>query len=496
MTLLGVKVAQWIVPVFALSIFLPALKDLGYSPFDLEFVTLGVFAFVIGGLFALLLKKNKSSLWLVNAIFVYIILDGFFFYNPVWPTILAFIIWIFHEKIEEKELDFSLLIFSLFWLVSVFLIPSQTFSYHFAQKADADASNRPPIVHIILDEQMSPTSIKNTEFKNYRDTIVRGYEKRGFTIFPNIVSNSTSTQISLSNMVGFDDTNLANNILHGVEGFTHQVKRNLYFDALHDSGYKINVIQSNYLDFCKHKYVSSCVTYSRATDGHEMTRFHEAIYPRIIVAIYELNNRFFETKKSVSGVALYRLIIRFLKKLNVGPSHESVFFTRPATVLNVVDNMSRTLASIKPGNVYFAHLLMPHFPYVVDESCQLAESDEWAVPNRHNYIKQDVNFIFERYWKQSECINQKLFGLIDIVMSQSSGQQAIWIVHGDHGARLSKRELQLKAEFSVDDYFGTFLTIKANQSSLNIISEKMSLQSNIHNVINSIVSQRNEVLGK
>ena len=91
------------------------------------------------------------------------------------------------------------------------------------------------------------------------------------------------------------------------------------------------------------------------------------------------------------------------------------------------------------GHAFFAHLLLPHYPYVFDERCELRSSTSDWLTNRISstdvliYNTPDSRAQkYERYAEQTRCLLTLLDGLLDGLESRGLLDDAIIVVHGDH----------------------------------------------------------------
>jgi hypothetical protein len=130
--------------------------------------------------------------------------------------------------------------------------------------------------------------------------------------------------------------------------------------------------------------------------------------------------------------------------------------------LRVFDIIARDVANAAPGDMYFAHVLIPHAPYVYDRSCKLRDPDNWVdrpdpVPRLRRY---------ELYLEQVECIYNRLQKAFDMWRRARVFDRAKIIIQGDHGSRLYLTEptVDNRDELRESDYvdsFSTLLAVKA-----------------------------------
>jgi hypothetical protein len=137
----------------------------------------------------------------------------------------------------------------------------------------------------------------------------------------------------------------------------------------------------------------------------------------------------------------------------------------------VVAEAQQGLATIEPGRAFVLHVLVPHFPYMLDQACNLKPVGDWRVPPRYDKrAKRDE--VYSAYWDQAACADRLAMELVSAVQATPFGQQAIIIVHGDHGSRIGRDTPQASREESLQ----TFLAVKTQGSTGKLHTEEVNLQ--------------------
>jgi sulfatase-like protein len=96
------------------------------------------------------------------------------------------------------------------------------------------------------------------------------------------------------------------------------------------------------------------------------------------------------------------------------------------------DHLTRTLAAIAevpkiPGPVFtFAHLLVPHAPYVFDRDCRPATQRAGSSRSKHAAVA---------YVEQIQCLNQMALDLVTTLL-RTSEIPPIILLQGDHGSKM------------------------------------------------------------
>jgi hypothetical protein len=421
-----------------LAIFIPTLTDLGYWPLDAETVIYGGLSLVLAGLFTLIGRFHPSVDRFLIGLLVYWIADAFFFDGPAIPVIAGIAVLVLLHTRLENTLRPMLMIFGLVFVVSNVAVGGRPLLTETAAKASSSAASqpadkRPPIVHIILDAFMSPQAgaRNGTLDHTLAETIADDYVKRGFRLYASARSANYYTHVSVSNMLGLgDQSQPVDYNVQRVHEDLHLIRNNLWARHLKSLGYRITTIGNDYIDLCTAE-IDECYTYRAYGDGHLVSRFGIGFPQRTAIALRTIDRRWYK-KGDTGKVALYREIDKLLTKTGLRSQPIDVSAARIASTLTVLDELSSRVGDIRPGEVYLAHILLPHTPYILNQDCGLEPSSKW-VP-RNELTMSDAES-YERFSQQMICTHRRTLALIDSVVASPSGKDAIFFIHGDHGAR-------------------------------------------------------------
>ncbi len=120
----------------------------------------------------------------------------------------------------------------------------------------------PPVVHIILDEHISPSGLPSdfAESPTARQAIDATF--RDFKLYTHVFSRFAETKYSLTSMMNGDRGADIGEILKG-EGSVFTPTENAWIDRLKSEGYAVKVYQSTWFDICgSTASVDACYTYS------------------------------------------------------------------------------------------------------------------------------------------------------------------------------------------------------------------------------------------
>jgi hypothetical protein len=411
---------------------------MGYWLLDAETLIYGGISLVLAGLFTLIGRIHPSVDRFLAGLLVYWIADAFFFDGPAVPVIAGIaVLALLHTRLKNT-LRPMLLIFGLVFLVSNVAVGAHPLLAKTAKVSPAaapqPAGKGPPIVHIILDGFMSPQAAASMGTLDHAvaEAIADDYLKRGFRVYTAARSVHYRTHVSVSNMLGLDDQSQpADYNVQRVHEDLYHVRDNHWARQLKSLGYRITVIGVDYIDLCTEE-IDACFTYRADGDGHIVSRFGIGIPQRTDIALRAIDRRWYH-KGATGTVALYREIDKLLIKVGFRSKPIDVSVARIGNALTVLDDeLPSRLGEIRPGEAYLAHVLLPHSPYVLNEDCGLEPSSEW-VPRRTLDLS-DVES-YERLSLQMICTHRRTLALIDAILAGPSGKDAVFFIHGDHGAR-------------------------------------------------------------
>ena len=125
------------------------------------------------------------------------------------------------------------------------------------------------------------------------------------------------------------------------------------------------------------------------------------------------------------------------------------------------------------GHAFFAHLLLPHYPYVFDRRCELRPRTSDWLTNRiastdllvYNTADSRAQK-YERYAEQVRCVLTLLDDLLDDLDERGLLDDAIIVVNGDHGSRIpvhfpSGTDAGERRADATSDFSDTFSTLYA-----------------------------------
>lgn len=342
--------------------------------------------------------------------------------------------------------------------------------------ATTPASNAPLLIHIILDEHIGVEGLppEIDAARELRGELIEFYTSRGFRLFGGAYSEYANTFNAVANLLNFTDRDVNQSFLKpGADGRAWDLSDSAYFSMLQQRGYQLDVYQSTYVDLCHANDVrpGSCLTYPVASLGSfqelPLRAWEKA---RFIVAALLPRSR----TLLLLNTAYDRIVRQPLARHGVDvpswwlepPSFGAL--QAPAVLKQLTDDI---LAHPR-GHAFFAHLMVPHYPYVFDERCELRpRAADWLT----NHIAPTYSLVYntaesralkyERYTAQVRCVLRMLDNLLDTLDSRGLLADATIVVNGDHGSRIAEHfptGRTLRGGVLTDtDYRDTFSTLYA-----------------------------------
>ncbi|MCZ6799518.1 MAG: hypothetical protein O7F12_03435 [Nitrospirae bacterium] len=341
-------------------------------------------------------------------------------------------------------------------------------------------SSLPRLIHIILDEHIGidgiPTGISGG--KALQENLIDFYHTYGFRLFPSAFSHYFQTYDSIPSLLNFSaDNDQQTNILPNISGKNHTLLRNTYFEILAKTGYHINVLAPQFIDYCVHSPtpIHNCYTYNsfemKAVIDLEITvsqkvglllsrYFSESYLKNFIVKKHYQNMRVVGTK--LFGISLPPWSWE---------SSESSLRMHSINTMHILNNLGESILAIPPGNAFFVHLLFPHYPYIAHADCSIIDPMAWkdryidkTNPRVGNTV-ESRKVRYQLYFDQLSCLYSRLDELFKQMQASRIYDDSIIIIHGDHGSRISIREplvsnRDVLTDEDIIDGFSTLFAVK------------------------------------
>ncbi len=318
-------------------------------------------------------------------------------------------------------------------------------------------SELPPVVHLILDGHTGFEGIPaelDAETRVY-ERMRRFYGDHGFVAFGKAYSRYHSTSDSISNALNFVARDDNHAFFKGKFKPGKDLSENAYLDLMAARGYRLEVLQTDYLDLCgAHgaSKVAACDTYVLEAVG--------AIRDATLGA---------KEKAQVIGGGFVRLstVLTALRKETplfgfLGKSSDRL---SSLSAMPILEALPAQVAEMPAGTLRLFHILLPHYPFAYDAECRLRESpeawlnayDEALRPAKNDAASRELRW--HAYLEQMHCLYSRLEGVVQAAEKRG----AVVILHGDHGSRIvgwaARAENQKR--LSPQDYIDSFSTLFA-----------------------------------
>lgn len=333
-------------------------------------------------------------------------------------------------------------------------LTKQTVTWASEETLDAKLN---PILHIILDEHLGVEGFENRSSgeTRTRELLKSFYVSNGFRLFGGAYSNFDETFNSLPNMLNnsLSDRNWEY-IGTGSDGFS-TITRNAYLVSLSRQGYGIRVYQSLYFNFCETPDVRllSCISYNYTGLGNlDALTDNASVRASLVLARYLNRSRLYGLARSyyqeLAARGLFNL--RRIENNNFAPLASYPFF----------EVLAREIAQNPNGQVFFAHLLIPHRPFMFDSRCAIVLDQPYD--NLERMSDPWLSAYREAYHEQVACTTRQLGNLFAAMKKAGSFDRTTIVVHGDHGSRIQPARRHPNRNLAdIRSRYSTLLAVKA-----------------------------------
>ena len=333
-----------------------------------------------------------------------------------------------------------------------------------ASAAGSTAGDDPPVfIHILLDEHAGLAGIAPVSVDGplVRRTVRQLYADYGFRLYERAFSQHDRTVASVPSTLNLVPYVKDAYVPYRQVAEGHVVTRNAYFDLMKRRGYRLQVWQMNYLDFCSAEPAAIDLCRSHPFDGIGNLQAVPAPSGRkawFIVNMYLRLSFFAQDLKKRYGV-LRRALGDDGHSLPLWRMAEDG--TGPLPALPFFDDLIAAAARARPGQMLFAHLLFPHYPYLVDRDCRFRPAlDDWG--RRSALDDSDPGAADRRrralYYDQVLCATKKLRVLFEGMRENGVFERARIFIHSDHGSKISSTAAHVnnQGKLSERDYVELF----------------------------------------
>lgn len=345
------------------------------------------------------------------------------FLEPISKTlaeiaIVLLIAVIFVKTNQRAKERVCTLIATVFWALSFFDVgytmvafkPPEVESSHFHQKETEQ--KRPNIYHIVLDEMQGDAFFRIIEEEpGLKDKL------RGFLFYPRCTSNYIYTYASFPSYM---TSTLFERIDSEWQG---SFKKRGLFPVLDDEGYNISVYAPR--EEWKNDHLDYFLTIENVYRDEVMNGWGamKDLFPIWLtkIAPNPLSNEAFRFGQKFIAAAL-RFLIKEQKDSVPASNQEG---REPFASLLMFERFKREGEKRGEFNEYaYAHFLIPHGPYILNEQCEVIEERENP---EYRYSSKTG------YYRQAKCALKLLGDFLDKLREEGKYENSIIIVHSDTG---------------------------------------------------------------
>jgi len=391
-------------------------------------------------------------------------------------ALLAVLLWVLREHATKI---LSVVFVTLIALTILTADPGPNRVTSNAETVATKGGNAPLFIHLLLDEHIGveglPREIHGA--RELRAELIDFYTQRGFRLFGGAYSQYANTFNAVANLLNFSSRDVSHPYLvRGSDEREWELKESAYFTMLQDRGYRLNVYQSTYMELCRIPGVhpERCTTYPVASLGTiQDLDLHASEKAHFIVNSLLARSRTLR----VLNIGYQRLVREPLGRLGVDTPDwraEPPSFG-PLPVPLMFERLTRDILAQPRGHAFFAHFIMPHYPYVFDSDCAMRpRASDWLTnhitavqPLVYNTAQSRAQK-YERYSDQIRCVLTMLDKLLDTLDNHGLLADATFIVNGDHGSRIPTHfpmgdtlDGGVLTEADYSDTFSTLYAIRA-----------------------------------
>jgi hypothetical protein len=334
----------------------------------------------------------------------------------------------------------------------------------------------PIVMHLIFDEMMSTGAMSGAVpgGLEMRETLMDFAKRHSLRVYDSVYSRHYFSGESIPAMM--NEEYLGRTRIRTNFGEEANVPANAYFDDMAARGYRTVVFQTALLDYCLNKHVVLCETFDsfdptgKGSVGIDARNQRANLWQTIVRADQP-------SFTSEAGQAIlsnvYGLKTSEVGVLGTADRYDAQRFPE------WFDRFARFATTVPRGTHVFAHFMVPHSPYLLSENCIVSGRFEggyylskYPEPLRSAKRRQ----FYDGYFSQLRCVQRKLDEFMTAIESSPNYRDAVIIIHGDHGSRISSGNLL--ADYTERDFidnYGAFFAVRAPQAAPGIDCQFTSL---------------------
>jgi hypothetical protein len=289
------------------------------------------------------------------------------------------------------------------------------------------ATTRPAIIHLVLDSYLGleGMAIGSPEHRALYAEQTAFYAERGFQTYPRAYSRHVKTMNSLPHLFSYGTAPLATTS----RNLQYLAPKELrYFRDLDARGYRTQAMLARYVDLCVAQKMVRCRNFDRSALS-SMRGTDIAAGDRAVVLAFTLLH-LSDRPSRVAETIQHGINEIFGAEGRLPYNRQKLL---PLSALQQFDAFTTDLATLRPGEVRLAHLLAPHDPYMMTPTCRVKPAAQWLDEHGPGTVRSR-----ERgYADQVRCLTSRIDMMLQALGRTPAGRDAIVILHGDHGSRIT-----------------------------------------------------------
>jgi len=295
----------------------------------------------------------------------------------------------------------------------------------FSVKAQAPRAAKPVqghVLYLILDGHIGPEGlpVEVPECGLAKQAVEATFAKHDFDLYPYAYSNFLHSVDSIPSILNFRIEEKHQVLVEKGSRPGFVLKRNAVLEHYRARGYRIQLYQSDFLDFREAVPVDASVTYKVMG----LASLGELDWPwtdrlrRVVVS--------FARSDSALGRLLDSVFSRWVRpvdQLTLSPIQLAQVWPQA---------FARDILAAEQKTLFFAHLLTPHDPYSHAKDGKVKPPKDWLYSwaSKAGFEQQ-----YQAYAEQIQAVGLQLDWLFETLHKEGVYESMQIIVHGDHGAR-------------------------------------------------------------
>lgn len=320
------------------------------------------------------------------------------------------------------------------------------------------SNNKPFILHLLLDEHLGIEGFNSftSDPVPIRNELLAFYNRRGFRVFGGAYSKHFHTRNAVPEILSLG----MKPVDAKAQGTEKTIGPHPYFNEIEARGYPLTVLGPFNLSYCFYEQMRNCVPY-QPNGPFPVAEFNLPPVEKAKFILWEYL-RLSPSMRYINKFYNYSAKMLRYNGIPVPPVSFEHLSLAAASGLKQLEQITDELALAEPGEAYFAHVLLPHYPYVYDRNCSLKASKDWLYRESGGGV-WPIAEREEAYAEQIRCTLRQLDLLLTALESSPAGDNYVAIIHGDHGSRIADVEPTVEniGEFTDRDLIAGFSTLFA-----------------------------------